>query len=161
MNIKQLFRGVVVMLFIATTVPMMMAKNEVDAQCIVNTKHIIGDWFAQIDLPQGEMTILIEMNIRDSENCVIKCRWSGPYPTVEEAGKAKYRLRGNQLIITFLNEEERIRTDNIFDMENTYDISLTKDKMTILDNRQFRNVDVNFGRGYEKREFAVIIFPED
>lgn len=60
-----------------------------------------------------------------------------------------------------MNEEERIRTDNIFDMENTYDISLTKDKMTILDNRQFRNVDVNFGRGYEKRGFAVIIFPED
>lgn len=146
---------------VALAVPVKMAKNEVDAQCIVNPKNIIGDWFAQIDLPQAEMTVLMEMNIFDWENCVIKCRWSKPDRTKEEAGKAKYKLRGNQLIITFLNEEELIRTDNVFDMENIYDITLTKDKLTILDNRQFRNVDVDFGRGYEKRRFVEIIFPED
>lgn len=161
MKFKELFRGISVMLFLAFAVPMMIAHNGKNGNITLNPKYIIGDWFAQIDLPQGEMTILMEMNIVDSENCVIKCKWSGPYPTEEESGKAKYRLNGNRLTITFLNEEERIRTDNIFDMENIYDITLTKDRLVILDNRQFRNVDVNFGRGYKNRGFAKIIFPED
>ena len=161
MNLKNLYRGIALMLFLIMSIPMALARNGKDVQTIVNPTYIIGDWFAQIDLPQGEMTILMEMNILDSENCEIKCRWSGPYPTEEESGRAKYRLKGNQLIITFINEEERIRTDNIFDMENIYDITLTKDQLVILDNRQFRNVDVNFGRGYENRGFAEIIFPED
>lgn len=149
------------MLFLIIAIPIMIAHNGKDVQTSVNPRYIIDDWFAQIDLPQGEMTILVEMNIMDSENCEIKCRWSGPYPTEEESGKAKYRLEGNQLIITFLNEEERIRTDNIFDIENIYDIKLTKDKLVILDNRQFRNMDVNFGRGYQNRGFAEIIFTDD
>lgn len=161
MNFKKLFRGITVMFFIAISIPMMIAQTGNNVQSITNPMSIIGDWFAQIDIPQGEMTILMEMNILDSENCEIKCRWSGPYPTEVESGKAKYRLNGNQLVITFLNEEERIRTDNIFDMENTYEIALTKDKLIILDNRQFRNVDVNFGKGYDNRGFAEIIFPED
>lgn len=69
---------------------------------------IIGDWFAQIDIPQNELTILMEINIADSENCTVKCTWSGGFPTEEESGKAKYRFDGKQLTVTFLNEEERI-----------------------------------------------------
>lgn len=53
---------------------------------------IIGDWFAQIDIPQNELTILMEINIADSENCTVKCTWSGGFPTEEESGKAKYRF---------------------------------------------------------------------
>lgn len=115
MNLKNLYRWIALMLFLIMSIPLALARNGKDVQTIVNPKYIIGDWFAQIDLPQGEMTILMEMNILDSENCEIKCIWSRPYPTEEESGKAKYRLKGNQLIITFINEEERIRTDNIFD----------------------------------------------
>ncbi len=122
---------------------------------------IIGDWFAQIDIPQGEITSLMEMNMLDTENCVISIKFSGPHPTEEESGKAKYKLEGNRLIITFLNEEEVIKLENIFDLENVYDINFTKDRLVILNNDQFRNVDVNFGRGYENRGFAEIIFPED
>lgn len=97
----------------------------------------------------------------DTENCVISIKFSGPHPTEEESGKAKYKLEGNRLIITFLNEEEVIKLENIFDLENVYDINFTKDRLVILNNDQFRNVDVNFGRGYENRGFAEIIFPED
>lgn len=161
MNLKNLFRRITLMLLLATAVPLMKAENGRDADSNVNPKYIIGDWFAQIDIPQGEMTILMEINILDDENCIIKCRWSGPYPTEEESGKAKWKLDGNKLVITFPNEEERIQTDNIFDMENIYDITLTKDKLVILDNRQFRNVDINFGQGYDNRGFAEIIFPEN
>lgn len=60
--------------------------------------------------------------------------------------------------MTFLNEEERIATDHIFGLENVYDVSLTPDRLVILKNRQFRGVDVNFGRGYQNRGFAKIIF---
>lgn len=108
---------------------------------------IIGDWFAQIDIPQNELTILMEINIADSENCTVKCTWTGGFPTEEESGKAKYRFDGKQLTVTFLNEEERIATDNIFGLENVYDVSLAPDRLVILKNRQFRGVDVNFGRG--------------
>lgn len=149
------------MLLLATAVPLMTAENGRDVDSNVNPKYIIGDWFAQIDLPQDEMTILMEMNFLDKENCIIKCRWSGPYPTEEESGKAKWILDGNKLVITFPNEEERIRTDNIFKMENIYDIMLTKDNLVILSDPQFRNVDVNFGKGYNNRGFAEIIFPEN
>lgn len=114
---------------------------------------IIGDWFAQIDIPQNELTILMEINIADSENCTVKCTWTGGFPTEEESGKAKYRFDGKQLTVTFLNEEERIAG-----LENVYDVSLTPDRLVILKNRQFRGVDVNFGRGYQNRGFAKIIF---
>lgn len=119
---------------------------------------IIGDWFAQIDIPQNELTILMEINIADSENCTVKCTWTGGFPTEEESGKAKYRFDGKQLTVIFLNEEERIATDNIFGLENVYDVSLAPDRLVILKNRQFRGVDVNFGRGYQNRGFAKIIF---
>lgn len=112
----------------------------------------------QIDIPQNELTILMEINIADSENCTVKCTWSGGFPTEEESGKAKYRFDGKQLTVTFLNEEERIATDHIFGLENVYDVSLAPDSLVILKNRQFRGVDVNFGRGYQNRGFAKIIF---
>lgn len=121
---------------------------------------IIGDWFAQIDIPQNDLTILMEINIADSENCTVKCTWSGAFPTEEESGKAKYRFDGNQLTVTFLNEEERIATDHIFELENVYDVRLTPDRLIILKNPQFREVDVNFGRGYQNRGFAKIIFDD-
>lgn len=161
MNQKSLFRVVALVLFLAVSVAVMMAKSESDTECNVNPEYIIGDWFAQIDIPQNEMTIQMEMNIIDGGNCMIKCTWSGPYPTEEESGNARWKLDGNKLIITFPNEEERIRTDHIFGMENIYDITLAKERLVIVNNRQFRNVDVNFGRGYENRGFAEIIFPED
>lgn len=126
-----------------------------------DSENIIGDWFAQIDLPQDKATILLEFEIADKENCTIRCTWSGPYPTESESGKAKYKLNENKLIITFLNEEELIRTDHIFQMENIYNIKLTNDRLVIFDNRMFRNVDVIFGRGYGNRGFSKIIFPDN
>lgn len=161
MNLKNLFRGITLMLLLATAVQLMTAENGRYVDSNVNPKYIIGDWFTQIDIPQGEMTILMEMNILDDENCIIKCTWSGPYPTKEESGKAKWKLDGNKLVITFPNEEERIRTDNVFHMENIYHISQTKDKLVLINNPQFRNVEVLFGRGYENRGFTKIIFPDD
>lgn len=161
MDIKKLFRGITLVLFLALAIPVIIAKNVRDADSSMNTKYIFGDWFAQIDIPQGEMTFLMEMNILDTKNCIIKCTWSGPYPTKEESGKAKWKLDGNKLVITFPNEEELITTDNVFDMENIYEISLTKDRLVILNSPQFRNVDLNFGLGYENRGFAKIIFPDD
>lgn len=44
-----------------------------------------------------------------------------------------------------------------FGLENVYDVSLAPDRLVILKNRQFRGVDVNFGRGYQNRGFAKII----
>lgn len=161
MKTYDLFRGIALMLFLTFTIPVIIAENKIDTERTLNKKYIIGDWFAQIDLPQEEMTILMEMSFLNKENCIIKCIWSGPYPTEEESGKAKWKLDGNKLVITFPNEEERIRTDNIFKMENIYDITLTKDKLVILSDPQFRNVDVNFGKGYDNRGFAEIIFPEN
>lgn len=158
MNLKNLFRVITLMLLLTLTIPVMIAQNGPDTDSPIKAECIIGDWFAQIDITQEEMTILMEINILDTKNCIINCRWSGPYPTEEESGKAKWKIDGNKLVITFPNEEERIRTDNIFDMKNIYHISLTKDKLVILNNPMFRNVDVNFGRGYENRGFAEIIF---
>lgn len=153
MKFKELFRGITLTLFLAIAANVMIAQNK--------SMRIIGDWFAQIDMPQAEITCLMEMNILDGENCVIWIKFSGPYPSEEESGKAKYKLEGNKLVVTFLNEEEVIKLENIFDLENVYDISLSKDRLVILDNEQFRKVDVNFGRGYANRGFAEIIFPED
>lgn len=138
----------------------MSAKGHKDVDPSQYYKYLQGDWFAQIDIPQNELTMLMEINFLDKENCVIKCRWSGKYPTEEESGKAKYRIEGNRLVITFLNEKEIIRTDHIFDKENIYDIRVSKNKFVILKNRQFRYVDIYFGKGYDNRGFSEIIFPD-
>ena len=122
------------------------------------TDNIIGDWFAQIDIPQNDLVILLEFNLLDDENCVITGKWQCVSKSKEESGKAKYVFEGNTLIITFLNEDEIIRTDHVFYPENRYEVNFDGNKLTILNNRQFRNVDVNFGRGYENRGFAKIIF---
>lgn len=161
MTLKNCVRVIAFMLFFAIAVPGMIAKNGANADGRVNKKYLVGDWFAQIDIPQGETRILMEINILDSKNCVIKCRWISPGATEKKSGKAKYRLKGNQLTITFLNEDELIRTDHIFNMKNIYDISLTRDNLVIHNNKQFRNVDITFGRGYNNRGFAEILFPED
>lgn len=161
MKFKDLFRRITLTLFLAIAANVMIAQNKSNVHNIVNPEYIIGDWFAQIDMPQGEITCLMEMNMLDGENCVIWIKFSGSVPSEEESGKAKYKLEGNKLVIKFLNEEEVIKLENIFDLENVYDINLTKDRLVILNNEQFRNIDVNFGRGYENRGFAEIIFPED
>ncbi len=147
--------------FILSTTPIKAIGSDiVKNQCKDDSRNIIGNWVAQIDLPQSKLTILMNINILDQENCVIKCKWSVPNKEKKkETGRAKYYLDGNRLVITFLNNEEIIQTDNIFDKTNVYDISLTEDKLVILNNRQFRNVDVTFGRGYKNRGFAKIIFP--
>lgn len=122
---------------------------------------IKGDWFAQIDIPQNDLTILLEFNITDGRNCVVTGKWfdtTNPAHTEEESGRATYTLDGNRLTITFLNADEVIETDNVFDLVNVYDIRLENGRLTIVDNPQFRNVDVNFGRGYDNRGFAKIIF---
>lgn len=127
---------------------------------IDNAEWIVGKWVAEIDMPQAELKILMELNMKDRGNCTVKCKWSAPYESRKDSGKAKYRLCGNQLTITFLNDDEVIKTDHIFDLENVYDIRLEKNELVILNNRQFRNVDIHFGRGYKKRGFSEIIFPE-
>lgn len=161
MKLKDFLRWTTLILFLVLAIPVMNGKKGSSADSSVTTKYIIGDWFAQVNMPQGDITFLMEMNILDTENCIIKCTWSGPYPTEEKSGKAKWKLDGDKLVITFLNEDERIRTDNIFDMENIYDISLKKNSLVIHNNPRFRNVDVKFGRGYKKRGFTEVIFPDD
>lgn len=150
-----------IILFIGLNFTNLSATKTRPLPHIENPDYITGDWFAQIDMPQDGITSLLEMNMLDNENCIIRLKFSGPFPSEEEYGKAKYKLEGSRLIITFLNEEEVIQLENIFDLENVYDINLTKDRLVILDNIQFRNVDVNFGRGYDKRGYAEIIFPEN
>ncbi len=54
---------------------------------------IIGDWFAQIDIPQNELTILMEINIADSENCTVKCTWSGGFPHRGRVGQSQIPFR--------------------------------------------------------------------
>lgn len=167
MELKSFFRKLVlVILFMGVAVPFLSARRTSSDTAVNNRASIIGDWFAEIILTEGvpgdETTILMEMNFLDKKNCIIKCRWSGGcYPTEEDSGKARYKLEGNRLIITFLNKKELIRTDHIFDLRNVYDITLTKDSLVILKNRQFRDVDVNFGRGYENRGYTKVVFPED
>lgn len=41
---------------------------------------IIGDWFAQIDIPQNELTILMEINIADSETARSNARGQAAFP---------------------------------------------------------------------------------
>lgn len=130
-------------------------------QKILTSTDIIGDWYAQIDIPQNDLTILLNFNLSDNNNCVVNCRWSsmsGQISPIEESGKAKYTLNDNWLTITFLNQEEVIRTDHVFDLVNRYQIVLKDDKMVIVNNRQFRNVDVPFGNGAENLGHAQIIF---
>lgn len=120
---------------------------------------LIGEWFAQIDIPQNDLTILLEFDFLNSDDCVVKCKWmSENRATKEESGKAKYIMTNNQLIITFLNEDELIRYDHVFMMKNVYDIKRENGRFVIVNNRMFRNVDVPFGKGYENRGFAKILF---
>lgn len=97
----------------------------------------------------------------DDENCEIKCRWFNEYLSEEESGKARYKVTGDEPVITFLNEDEVIRTDNVFKRVNRYKVKLQGDELIIKNNRQFRFVDVTFGKGYDNRGFATILFPEE
>lgn len=121
-----------------------------------------GDWFAQIDIPDNDLTILLEFNLMKNSECVVNCEWIDTESRSTEAkasGNATYRvINDNELEIKFLNEKERIREDNIFDMTNIYRFRMQDGKMIILDNSQFRNVDITFGKGFENRGISTITF---
>lgn len=121
-----------------------------------------GDWFAQIDIPDNALTILLEFNLSGNSDCEIKCAWidseSGELES-EASGKATYSvIDGDKLEIKFLNRDELIREDNIFEMTNTYNFTIKGDKMIISDSPQFRNVDIEFGKGFENRGVSTIRF---
>ena len=168
MSVKKLL-AVVMMLFVFSSVAASKKSDaSVDAQSEISPEagaaksSLQGDWFAQIDIPDNRLTIVLEFNLSGESECVIKCAWidsENEEVKVEASGKATYRVvDGDKLEIKFLNSDERIREDNIFAMTNIYNFELRGDKMIILDNPQFRNVDIEFGKGYDNREFSTITF---
>ncbi|MCM1006138.1 MAG: hypothetical protein NC402_07565 [Prevotella sp.] len=110
---------------------------------------IIGDWYAEIYIPQNDLAIELEFNFNENKECEVKATWTKNSSSETERGRAEYSLRGNRLSIDFLNEDELITKDNVFSMHNTYDIELDGDRMTILNSPEFRNQDIQFGRGAE------------
>lgn len=127
----------------------------------ITAQTIVGDWFAQIDIPQNNLTIDLQFNLKADQSCVVKCSWSeiDGVTAIQHSGNAHYKvLTGNQLVIEFDSEDQLITFDHIFKMVNTYDFYMDEDKMVIYDCRAFRNVDVTFGKGYDNRGFAKIIF---
>lgn len=119
-----------------------------------------GDWFAQIDIPQNNLVIILEFNFTSSTDCTVTCTWKGKSNgPVIKTGKAKYRLfEPDMLEIKFLNEDEWIRYDHVFDMENTYQYTIRDGKLVILPHRQFRGTEVVFGKGFDNRGYSEIIF---
>lgn len=139
----------------------MFAKNSISAQSqsMGNPKNLIGNWVAQINIPQSKMTILLEFDFLNKADCVIKCKWTKSDYSIFKYGRAKYELSDKQLTVTFLNKDEFIHRDNIFKFKNVYNIDFQEDKLLILGDSTYRNPDWCFGRGYENRGFATIIFP--
>lgn len=130
-----------------------------DGGSAVSKGDLSGEWVAQIDIPQNGLTIMLSLDFTDAENCIVDCKWIGDNGEMEEeSGKAKYSLDDNRLTIDFLNEDERIQTDNVFRIHNVYDVKMEDGHLVIFNSRQFRNVDVIFGRGYADRGHSQIIF---
>lgn len=121
---------------------------------------LIGDWFAQIDIPQNNLVIILEFNFTSATDCTVTCTWKkAGGKSVIKKGKAKYYiLENNTLEIKFLNKDEWIRYDNVFDMVNTYQYTFRNGKFVILPHRQFRNTEVIFGKGYNNRGYSKITF---
>ena len=124
----------------------------------LTNESIIGFWVSEIDCPQNDMTMIFELNFSDDGRCIVKCKWFYKEESKEALGKATYGLTNNKLIINFLNEKEVIRMDNIFEQRNIYNIKFKDGKLVIENSPQFRNIDINFGRGYKNRGFSKIVF---
>ena len=149
----------IVLLFIFfTAVGMLSAANSATT---VSKSDLSGDWVAQINIPQNELTIILSLNFLDAESCIVTGKWIGDNGMSEvDSGIAKYTLKNNQLEIAFINEDELIRTDHVFEMHNVYDVKMVNGQLVIFNSRQFRNVDVYFGKGYANRGYCEIIFPD-
>lgn len=154
-----------ILLFLAITACTVYPPTNVSAK--VNTLEqtrnltndsIIGHWVSEIDCPQNDMTMLFELNFSDDGRCMIKCKWFYSKESKEASGKATYNLSGNLLMIKFLNDKEVIHKDNIFKQNNIFSIKIEKGKLIIENSPQFRNIDINFGRGYKDRGFSKIVF---
>lgn len=136
------------------------SETNVPADNRPSKPSLTGDWFAQIDIPQNDLVIILEFNFTSVSDCTITCTWKRKGgETVTKKGKAKYRkLKSDTLEIKFLNEKEWIRYDHVFDMVNTYRYTFRNGKFVILPHRQFRNTEVIFGKGYKNRGYSKIIF---
>lgn len=168
MSIRKLL-SIVTMLFVFSSVAAckksdasVNAQSEGVAEAATAKTPLQGDWFAQIDIPDNQLTVLLEFNLSGQSECVVNCAWidsSNGEVESEASGKATYRVvDGDKLEIKFLNKDELITEDNIFEMTNIYNFELRGDKMIILDNPQFRNVDIEFGKGFDNRGFSTITF---
>lgn len=152
-------KKIIVLLFIIFTAVTMASSANSTAN--VEKSDLSGDWVAQINIPQNELTIILSLNFLDGESCIVTSKWIGDNGMSEvDSGIAKYILKNNKLIIDFINEDERIRTENVFEMHNVYDVKMVKGQLVIFNSRQFRNVDVYFGKGYANRGYCEIIFPD-
>lgn len=148
----------VVFSFFAATTQLSAANESV----IINKSNLLGEWVAQIDIPQNDLSFLLSFDFLDAENCIVSCKWIQKNDKiVEKTGKATYSLENNQLVIRFLNKDEHISYDHIFGMENVYTIRLKNDQLILVNSPQFRNIDVYFGKGYNNRGFSKIVFSHE
>lgn len=122
---------------------------------------VVGNWWAQVDIPQNNLTIYMNFNLKVDGQGVVAVEWKGTDGRGRERserGKVSYCVAGDKLKIEFESPEELIKTDHIFRMVNEYRFALEGDRLTIKDEPMFRHTDIVFGKGFENRGRAEIIF---
>lgn len=122
---------------------------------------IVGNWWAQVDIPQNNLTIYMNFNLKTDGHGVVAVEWKGTDGRERErseSGKVSYCVAGDKLKIEFESPEELIKTDHIFRMVNEYRFTLEGEQLIIKDEPMFRYTDIVFGKGYENRGRAEIIF---
>lgn len=123
-----------------------------------SSNQILGNWYALIQIPQNDLKIIENFNFYDDENCRITVVWIEDGDQYSESGEAKYYIKNDKLYVKFLNEDERIKHDNIYDLENEYDLNLTPDRMVFEKDEQTRGQDLIFSRNPNKPGECTITF---